>query len=318
MTDSNPPFVRPDVRVFLDFLNALPGPKTHEVTAPEARQMMLAMRSVADVDVGELALIKDLSIPGPAGPIKARLYDARESRDPGPIMVFFHGGGWVIGDIDTHEPFCAEAARLLDIPVISVDYRLAPENPWPAAPDDCEAAARWVASNPAKMGRTATSLTLCGDSAGGNLTIITALALRDQPADVPVIAQFPIYPATETGEDNPSYQQFGEGYLLTRDSMDYFVAAYAADHSSPRASPLLADQSGMPPSLILTASLDPIRDQGRRYAAALIEAGVPTVFREAVGNIHGFIGLRKAIPSGHQDVVQALTIFKTMIEEVEA
>ena len=155
---SDGPYVRPDVRGFLDYLNSVPGPKTHEGTAEAARAMYLAMKDVADLPLGELATIRDLTIPGPAGDIPARLFDPRESREPGPVVVFFHGGGFVIGNIDTHASFTAEMARQLDLPVVSVDYRLAPEAKWPAAPEDCEAAARWVASNPAELGRTATGL----------------------------------------------------------------------------------------------------------------------------------------------------------------
>ena len=310
-----PPLVRPDVRAFLDFLNNLPGPKTHEVGAVEARRMMTAMREVADSPVGELAIQSDIAIPGPGGEIPMRLFDARESREPGPAVVFFHGGGFVIGDIDTHAPFCAEMARVLDLPVVSVDYRLAPECPWPAAPDDCEAAARWVAGSPEGLGRQVTGLVLAGDSAGGNLTIVTALALRDAPAAVPVLAQFPIYPATDMGTDYPSFSQFAEGHLLTREAMDWFADCYAADLEHQRGSPLRADQTGMPRTLVITASLDPIRDQGRAYAAATIQPGVETVFLEAERNIHGFICLTKAIPSSRADNARALKLLKTMIDD---
>jgi acetyl esterase len=188
------PFVRPDVALFLNFLNNVPGPKMFELSADEARAQMRAMGGVAELPVGDLAVHEDLSIPGPAGTIPARLYDARESRTPGPVMIFFHGGGFVIGDLDTHGPYCAEAARQLDMPVVSVDYRLAPEHPFPAAPDDCEAAARWVADN-----IPCTGLVLSGDSAGGNLTVVTTMALRDKPAAVPVIAQNPMSRITMIG-----------------------------------------------------------------------------------------------------------------------
>lgn len=311
-------YTRPDVQAFLTFLNALPGPRIHEVSPPEARAAMLAMRDVADAPVGELAVIRDLSIEGPAGPIPARLFDARERREPGPVMVFFHGGGWVVGDIDTHAPFTAEAARLLDIPVVSIDYRLAPEHPWPAAPDDAEAAARWIAANPQALGRGITGLVLCGDSAGGNLTIITAMALRDKPAAVPVIAQFPIYPATDMSQPYPSYERFGEGRLLTHDAMVWFSNNYAADVTHVRTSPLLGDVAGLPPALVMTAGLDPIRDQGRAYAAALAQAGVPVIFREAAGNIHGFINLVRGIPSSVGDIASALRVLKDLITEAEA
>jgi len=239
------PFVRPDVRGFLDFLNNMPGPKMHELDAPTARQLFLAMKDVGDPPVGELGTLLDLTIPGPAGDIPARLYDPRASREPGPAAVFFHGGGFVIGDLDSHGSFTAEMARVLDLPVIAIDYRLAPEFPWPAAPDDCEAAARWVANSPTELGRSVTSLILSGDSAGGNLTIVTAAALRDQPAKVPVIAQLPFYPATDASKEYPSYAEFAEGYLLTRDSMEWFMAAYKSEADHIRNSPLLGDSAAL-------------------------------------------------------------------------
>ena len=318
MTDTPAPFVRPDVRGFLDFLNSVPGPKTHEVDAAVARQMYNAMKDVADLPVGELATIRDLEIPGPAGTIPARLFDAAESRVPGPVMVFYHGGGFVIGDLDTHASACAEIARVLDMPVVAVDYRLAPEAAWPAAPDDCEASTRWVADSPEALGRKVTSMVLCGDSAGGNLAIVTALALRDKPAAVPVIVQAPLYPAADMASEYPSFSEFAEGYLLTRDTMVWFADAYAADIDHQRSSPLVADLKGMPPAVVATASLDPIRDQGRAYAAALAKAGVAVVFREAVGNIHGFLTLRKAVPSSAGDLAGYLTALKQMVAEAEA
>ena len=311
------PFVRPDVRQFLAYLDSLPGPKMHELDAPAARMVYTAMKDVADPPVGDLAVIRDLAIPGPAGDIPARLFDARESRAPGPVVAFFHGGGFVIGNIETHASFCAEMARQLDLPVLSVDYRLAPEAPWPAAPDDCEAAARWLATSPEALGRAVTGLVVSGDSAGGNLAIVVAVALRDRPAAVPVIAQCPIYPATDASQLYPSYEEFAEGYLLTRDSMDWFMAAYQAEPTHPRSSPLIGDLAGLPPAVVITASLDPIRDQGRAYAAALARAGVPVVYREAKGMIHGFVNIRQAIPSAQGDATALLGALRSVITEAE-
>lgn len=312
------PYVRPDVRAFLDYLNNVPGPKMQEQQPAEARAVYLALKDVADPPIGELAVIKDLAIPGPAGTIKARLFDPRATRDPGPVVVFYHGGGFVIGDIDSHASFTAEMARQLDLPVVSVDYRLAPEAKWPAAPDDCEAAARWVAGNPAELGRTATSLVLSGDSAGGNLTIVVAITLRDAPAAVPVIVQAPMYPAADMTKEYPSFNQFADGYLLTRDGMIWFADHYQADPLHVKGSPMVASLAGLPAAVIVTASLDPIRDQGRAYAAALVEAGVPVTFREAKGNIHGFITLRQAIPSSQGDVAGYLAAVKKAIVEAQA
>lgn len=312
---ANTPYVRPDVQQFLAFLNAQPGPKMHELPASDGRNMMRAMRAVADAEPTPLAVIQNLSCDGPNGPIPLRLYDKRATRDAGPVMVFYHGGGFVIGDLDTHEPFCTYAADLLDIPIVAVDYRMAPEDTWPAAPQDCEAATRWVASNPAELGRTATALVVGGDSAGGNLAIVTAMQLRDTPAALPVIAQLPIYPAADMSEDFPSFTEFADGYLLTRDSMEWFANNYAADLDHPTASPARFDQSGMPPAVVVTASLDPIRDQGRRYAALLAEAGVDHQFIEAKGTIHGFICLRKGVPSSAGDIDRLLTAFAGLIAQ---
>ncbi len=321
MTDPQPtrtrPYVRPDVRGFLDYLNAMPGPRTHQMTPDAARQVYIAMKDVADLPLGDLAVVRDLAIPGPAGTIPARLFDARETRVPGPAMVFYHGGGFVIGNVDTHASFCAEIARVLDVPVVSVDYRLAPEHRWPAAPDDCEAAARWVAESPAELGRSVTSLILGGDSAGGTLAIVAAMDLRDSPAGVPVIVQAPIYPAADTAKPYSSFDEFAEGYLLTRDTMLWFADAYAADVAHARGSPLIGRMEGLPPAVIVTASLDPIRDQGRAYAAALVQAGVPVVFREAVGNVHGFVTLRKAIPSSQADTAGYLAALKDAVTQAE-
>jgi acetyl esterase len=311
------PYVRPDVQAFLGFLNGLPGPRTYQLSPTEARAAYAAMKTIADPPAGELAVKRDLTAPGPAGDIGLRLYDARERREPGPVLVFFHGGGFVIGDLETHDSFCAEAARMLDLPVVAVDYRLAPEHAFPAAPDDCEAATRWIADSPAELGLNITSLVLAGDSAGGNLTIVTAQQLRDRPAKVPVIVQWPIYPVVDDRDQYQSYHDFAEGYLLDQVTMKYFSDAYRASEGDVRHTPILHNQHGMPPTLLITASLDPLRDQGRAYAGELIRAGVPTVYREAQGNIHGFITLRKAIPSSTGDVASCFRILKDMINEAE-
>ncbi|MDO9362098.1 MAG: alpha/beta hydrolase, partial [Sphingopyxis sp.] len=232
MTNGTAHYTRPDVAAFLAFLNAQEGPKMEDMPVEAGREMMRVMGQMADVPRGEIAKVEDRTIPGPAGDIPIRIYDSRPDREAGPVMVFYHGGGWVIGDLSTHDPYCAEAARQLDMPVVAVDYRLAPEHPFPAAPEDCEAATRWVADN-----LPCTGLVLSGDSAGGNLTIVTALALRDAPAAKPVIAIHPIYPAVTTHNDWQSYRDFGEGHLLTEGGMTWFGDHYAADPTDRRAAP---------------------------------------------------------------------------------
>ena len=307
------PFIRDDVKAFLDAMAASGQPTVDQLDPPTARAMYQTMRHLAERDVGELAVIRDVRVAGALGEIGARLFDARAERGPGPVIVFFHGGGFVIGDIDTHAGLCAEMARVMDLPVVSVDYRLAPEAPFPAAPEDCIAAARWIAANGASFGREATGLVVSGDSAGGNLAVVTALALRDAPATVPVVAQALIYPVVERVRDEGSARDFAEGFLLTRDAMMWFDAQYRAHDDDFRAHPLSVDQAGMPPTLVMTAGLDPLRDQGRRYVAACAVAGIEAHYLEAAGNIHGFATLRRAIPSSQADVTRFLAHLNVMV-----
>jgi len=311
-------YVRPDVAAYLKANAAHPLPlMTAEVLA-QIRKMPPGSMPSRDLPVGEIAVAKDLEMPGPGGAMKLRLYDARAQRGPGPVMVFYHGGGYILGSIDTHAALAAEIARRLDIPVVSVEYRLAPEHPWPAAPEDGEAAARWIAANGKALGRDATGLVLSGDSAGGNLTLVTAAALRDKPAAVPVIMQLPIYPSADFVGKYRSQQLFGSGYGLDEKDTVLFRQHYAADPKSLKASPLQGDLKGLPPTVLVTAGLDPLRDQGRAYAAKLVEAGVPTVYYEGHGLIHGFATFRKDIPSAQQDTENFLALAKTMLAEVQA
>ena len=303
------PFVRPDVRQFLDYLENLDRPKSHELGPEGARQMMVAGRYALDAPAREIAVVRDI-----AGPAPLRLYDSKAERGEGPVLVFIHGGGWVIGDLETHEPLCIELAIALDLPVIAVDYRLAPEHPFPAAFDDSLAAARWIASAPAELGRTPTGLFLAGDSAGGNLAAVVAAALRDDPAASPVVGQWLIYPAADPTVRYPSYDQFLDGYLLTKAAMDWFDESYAGPRNDWRFSPMQAGMAGLPPTFVLTAGLDPIRDQGRAYAARCAEAGVETIYLEAEGTIHGFLNLRKAVPSANDDLARCLAYLKPWVE----
>lgn len=309
------PFVRDDTRQFLDFLNSQPGGGFDTMDPPTARAMMATLSTMCDTPVGDLAVIRDMVAPGPAGDIPLRLFDARADRGAGPVLLFIHGGGWVIGTIDVYASLCAEIARQTDLPVVSVEYRLAPEHLFPAAPDDCEAAARWVASSPDALGLDVTGLVIAGDSAGGNLTIVTTHALLDTPAAVPVIAQWPIYPAVDGAGTYASADEFNAGYLLEGATMEWFLNHYQGDASSPRLSPLQAVRADTPPTLVITAGLDPLRDQGRAYVAALAERGVTTSYREARGNIHGFITLRQAIPSGQKDLADCIAALNVMVAE---
>ena len=314
MADSED-YVRADVRGFLDMLEAMGRPMIDEVPLEEARASYAMLGQVAEAEPRELAVVRDFTCPGPGGEIPLRLYDSRENREPGPAVMFFHGGGFVIGDLDTHHAFCTELAHGLDLPVIAVHYRLAPEAPFPAAPEDCEAASRWVAESPAVLGRQVTGLVTTGDSAGGNLTIVVTQALAEHPAAVPVIVQAPIYPIASPIEDTGSFKSFGEGFLLTARTIEFFDSNYAPVETDKRRYPILHDDHGTtPPTVLITASLDPLRDSGREYAAHLIKSGVDVTYLEARGTVHGFINLRKAVPSAQSDVTALIDAIRLMLE----
>lgn len=307
------PFVREDMQQFLDMLSSFEAPSFEEAGPEAAREMMQQMAQF-NVPVGDLAVKRDLEMKGPDGQtIPLRLYDCKAERGPSPIVVFLHGGGFVIGDVPFYDPLCAQISHELDMPVVSVEYRLAPEHPWPAGPDDCEAAARWVATNPAELGRTATGLVIAGDSAGGALTAVTAMALRDKAAAVPVLAQWLFYPVTDLSALSQSYHDFSEGYLLSKADMEWFRDCYAGDANDWRCSPIKGDTAGLAPAVVHTCSLDPLRDEGRAFAAKLASAGVPVVYLEAGGMVHGFATFRAAIPSTNDDWAASVAAIKLLL-----
>jgi len=313
-TMTEAPFIRPDMKMFLDGLAAMGGPTIAEMTLEEARASYVTLHGMADAPARDLAVIKDLTCPGPAGDIPLRLYDAREAREAGPVITFYHGGGFVIGDLDTHNALCTEIAAQMDLPVVAVDYRRAPEAPFPAAIDDCEAATRWVASSPEALGRNATGIITIGDSAGGNATIVVGQQLAASPADVPVVLQVPIFPLASAAEGSESFAQFEEGFILSRVSIEYFDSMYKADRSDPRGFPILGDHASAPPTVLVTASLDPIRDSGRDYGKALIDAGADVTFIEMKGVTHSFCNLRQAVPSTQGDVERVIAAMKHTLE----
>ena len=306
----------PDVQAFLDALKAQPRPPMSDAIVAMIRQIPPGTMPSPDLPVGDLAVIRDLVMPGPGGDIPLRLYDARAERGPGPVVVFYHGGGFVVGSVETHGAMTASLARGLDLPVVFVDYRLAPEHAWPAAPDDAEAAARWIAANGAALGREVTGIVLCGDSAGGELTLVTALALREAPASVPVLLQFAIYPAADRGKSTASSASFSNGFGLDRADMDYFSAAYAADRTHWRGAPMLADLAGLPPLLLATAEFDPLRDEGRAFAGKAIAAGGDVLYREHKGTIHGFATYRGSIPSARTQFADLIADARGMLDRI--
>ena len=312
MSDSKT-LIRADVAGFLALVNSLPPPEA--LIAEEQRAGYLAMKAMTEADPRPMAVIQDLSCPGPAGDIPVRFYDVRETRDPSPVVLFFHGGGFVIGDLDTHNSLCTELSAELDLPVLAVHYRLAPEHPFPAAPDDCEAAARWLAGSPAELDRTVTGLITIGGSAGGNLATVTARALCDQPAAAPMVLQVLLYPATDESQDG-SMATFAEGHFLTKLAMDWFYSLYLPVSGDPRAFPLHASAEGMCPTIVATAGLCPLKDQGRRIAAKLVDAGVDTLYLDIAGMTHDFTTTRKALPSAAAATAKVISAMKLMLMKV--
>ncbi|HEF4737633.1 alpha/beta hydrolase [Burkholderia multivorans] len=311
------PALRPDVQALLAYLHEAKFPEVHTQTPDQVRASMLAAVPLTDLDVPDMAVRRRLSIPRTEGDgdIPALLLDTKADRGPGPVVIWFHGGGYVSGSIETHQSFAATVSRQLELPVVLVDYRLAPEAPYPAAVQDAEACARWIAASPDALGLKVSSLILGGDSAGGTLTAVTAIALRDAQAAVPVRCQILFYPATDFTREFASHGEFAEGYLLTRAGRRWYQEQYRPQKEEVQASPLRADLAGLPPAVVLIAGVDPVRDEGRAYAAKLIEAGVPTTFLEAKGMIHAFVLLRKALPSVNDDIDRALLAARIMWQQ---
>lgn len=262
----------------------------HTLTPLQARaQLQRSVALVAGTPVA-LAELRELTVAGPACPLRSRLYAPAEAGAGGsPLLVYFHGGGWVVGDLDTHDELCRRLAVASGARVLSVDYRLAPENPFPAAVEDALAAYREAVARAAELGADPARIALGGDSAGGHLAAVTAqLARDDEPAPA---FQLLIYPATDFVETSASRVAFGEGFLLTKENMDWYEENFvgAADRSDPRVSPLRAESlAGLAPAMVVTAGYDPLRDEGEAYARRLAEAGVPVSLRRHPGFVHGF------------------------------
>ncbi len=273
-------------------------PRIETLTPPEARANMLAARAVTGPDPEDVAEVRALEAPGPAGAIPLRLYRAAGMTPDQqlPVLVFFHGGGWVLGDLDTHDSLCRSLANAARCAVVSVDYRLAPEHRFPAAVEDSIAATRWIADHADALGIDPTRLAVGGDSAGGNLAAVVALDAREKGP--PIRFQLLIYPAVDFAEARDSHRNFGEGYGLTAIGMQWFGNHYLAggDARDWRASPIRARSlANLPPAWVLTAGFDPLCDEGDEYAEKLRQAGNRITLRRFPGQIHGFCVMGKLI-----------------------
>ncbi|NVN86082.1 MAG: alpha/beta hydrolase [Rhodopseudomonas sp.] len=300
-----PAILDPDAAAVYKAFQEAGRPAYEDLTAQEARDYYLAARVVSNPEPPELASVQSTSIPGPAGEIPARVYTPKTLRQIGglaPALVFFHGGGWVIGDLDTHDVVCRALADDGQLIVISVDYRLAPEHKFPAAIDDALAATAWIADHAAQLGIDAARISVGGDSAGGNLAAVVAIAARDKGS--PKLAgQVLIYPATDFAMTHPSHSEPETSVLLTHSVIRWFRDHYlngAAEIHDWRASPArVKDLSGLPPAIVITAGADPLRDEGDDYAKRLADAGVAVQHRNFPGQFHGFFTMGKLLPQAH-------------------
>ncbi len=296
----------PQVVALIERSAAAGLPSYPGLSPAEARQVMMLRTAAMAGEAPAVARLEDRWIQGPGGPLRVRIYTPA-GREPFPILVYFHGGGFVVGSVDSHDKLCRAIANAGGCIVASVDYRLAPEHKFPAAVEDAYAATRWVADNAAALGADPDCISVGGDSAGGNLATVTALRARDVGGPR-LCHQLLLYPVTNYGFDTPSYRENGSGYMLTRADMEWFWAHYLADEADghhPHASPLRAeDLSGLPPALVLTAEFDPLRDEAEAYAARLREAGVPVTLTRYDGMVHNFVRLYASLDEGRKGLDQ--------------
>lgn len=305
----------PQVQALLAEVEALGNPPLHTLSAVEARKLQRISPAVAEPPE-PIFEVTERTIPGPGGELPIRVYRPSAQR-PLPALVYFRGGGWMIGTLEYREAFCRRLANGAQCVVISVDYRNAPEHPFPAAADDALAATDWVASHAGALGIDPARVLVGGDSAGGNLATVTAIQARDRGK--PVLAgQLLIYPITDHYSAGfASYEANATGYYLTRDAMIWFWNNYAPAEEqalSPLASPLRAQSLWqLPQTLVITAEYDPLRDEGEAYARRLAESGVATKLIRYDGLIHGFIGMTAALDRGREAVAEIVAELRTML-----
>lgn len=281
--------LHPQAEILIDLAekSGLPPIDTLNVDDARAHYDLRANGLEAEPNIGEVI---DRTIPGPGGDLPIRIYRPVDAGDATPCLMFFHGGGWVIGTVDTHDLACRALTEATDATVVSVEYRLAPEHPFPAAPDDCTAATKWVAENGAEIGVDGSRIAVCGDSAGGNLSAVVAQDCAD--GGPRIAAQALVYPATDfTDQGRESLVANGEGYLLTAAAMKWFADHYVPEEvelGDVRLSPIFGELAGLPPAIVFTAEYDPLVDEGKDYADALSAAGVEVDYSMYEGQVHTF------------------------------
>lgn len=308
---AHPTGPRTEIATFLEKIAGLGAPPLADVDVAENRAGMVADAREFWGDVEAIASTEEHLVPSGRHTIMIRSYRPATAGSL-PALVFFHGGGWVVGSVDTHDGPCRSLANLAGCAVFSAEYRLAPEHPFPAAADDAVAALAWVCDQAGALGLDPSRISVAGDSAGGNLAAVAARRVARR--GVPLASQVLVYPVLGASTETPSYSTCADGYFLTRDSMRWFLGHYAAtpgDLEHPDLAPLLADDlTGLPPAYVATCELDPLRDEGALYAERLREAGVPVTHEDWPGMIHGFMLMRTVTPAAGELIGQVVAFLR--------
>jgi acetyl esterase len=306
----------PLVKAFLDKAAAIPRPKPWELPPMMARQGFAGMMQLTgpkDVPVGK---VDNFTIPGPGGAIRARAYAPIAAVGPQPALIYFHGGGFVVGSLESHDGLCRLFAAEGGFKVIAVDYRLAPEHPWPAAVDDAMAAVQWIEANATELGVDGGRIAVGGDSAGGMLTAIVTQAART--TKLKIAYQMLLFPGTQMGGETSSLHEFAVGYFLERRTIEHFAAMFVPpgiDRNAPRVSPLRAkDFSGLPPAFVMLGGYDPLHDEGLAYAEKLKAAGVKVTIADYPSMVHCFIYLQTVLPEAREAVARAAKAVKAALD----
>ena len=302
--------IDPQCKAFLDQLAAMGGRPMHEMTPAEARGLALPPELAGPER--PVHSVVDRTVPGPAGQIPVRVYTPTPGRRL-PGLIHFRGGGFVLGTLNSSDRVCRDLAHLAGRVVVSVDYRLAPEHPFPAPVDDAYAATKYVLEHASEFGMDESQIAVGGESAGGNLAAVTALKLRQRGAS-PLTFQLLVYPLVDFNDESPSMRDFADGHFITADLLEYFARHYLGtqDRGQQDASPLNADLRGVPPAFVLTAECDPLRDQGEAYARKLAEAGVPVTHKRYDGAIHPFFSLAGIIDGGKTAIADAAAALRAV------
>ena len=307
----------PLVKAFLDRAGQIPRPKIWDVPPVLARQSfsgMMELTGPKDVPVGK---VENFAIPGPGGDLRARSYAPIAAAGSLPTLVYFHGGGFVAGSLQSHDGLCRLFTAEGGFKVIAVDYRLAPEHPWPAAVDDAWAALQWIEANASDLGVDAGRIAVGGDSAGGMLAAIVTQLAREK-GGVQIAYQMLLFPNTQVGGETSSMNEFAVGYFLERRVIDYFNSLYlpaGTDRNSPKVSPLRAKSfAGLPPAYVMLGGFDPLHDEGLAYADKLRGAGVKVTIADYPDLVHGFIYLQTVLPQAHEAVAEAAKAVKRALD----